>query len=75
MAPVRDRNTEYQAVWGGAAVLKSLLFLLGCLAWLAGTYCTFGTFATNDYRPILAAGFAFLLLSAGCFGLHNRLRS
>jgi hypothetical protein len=49
--------------------LNALLFLAGCLATLAANWCAFASFATNDYRPTLAAGFAFALLAVGCFGL------
>jgi hypothetical protein len=39
---------------------------VGILATLQGLICCYCTFATNDYRPVLAAGFACWLVGSAC---------
>jgi hypothetical protein len=43
-------------------VLAFSLALVGGLAMIAAIGCCHITFATNDYRPVLTAGFLFWLL-------------
>jgi ABC-type uncharacterized transport system permease subunit len=48
-------------------LIEVVLFLVGLVAVLAALGCAFVTFATNDYGPILAAGFGFVALALSCF--------
>jgi hypothetical protein len=54
------------------SVVDFALGALGIAALVAATGCAFLTFATNEYRPILALGIASGLLALICFGLLNR---
>jgi hypothetical protein len=46
-----------------------VLGLIGMLSMFAALGCAFVTFATNDYRPIIASGFGFGLMALSCFGV------
>lgn len=48
--------------------ILALLFI-GLVAMAAALGCAFITFATNDYRPIIASGIGFALLALLCFGV------
>jgi hypothetical protein len=52
--------------------MKSLafwcLYLGGVFSTLAALGCAFVTFATSDYRPIIASGIGFSVLALSCHG-------
>jgi len=48
-------------------LVQGCLMFCGCLAALGALMCAFVTFATNDYRPILAAGAIFGVIALGFF--------
>jgi hypothetical protein len=53
--------------------MKSFLLYLapfvGVIAMFGAVFCAFASFATNDYRPIIATGIGLSLVALTCFGI------
>jgi len=48
-------------------LIQCCLLFCGLVAVLGALACAFVTFATNDYRPIIAVGICLALTALGCF--------